>query len=221
MTVSTDPPQRPAKTTPVSDNHAARSYKPTPQQTRMQFDWVKFQRSLKTAQFQRCYFKIRKGRGGIACKIGCGLRNVGSDHSMRVLRDGEGLATVPVGDVRPEQAHAHQASPGGRRGAWPPPTGTHSGPAHQGNPRGRPEIRRCPEHQRDLIVEMGGIEPPAGCFWVCGVGAGKGLDFATKSRFFCLALNGCKTALCDVVCVSRDTRLKSPTGCPCARGWLS
>ena len=161
MTVSTDPPQRPAKTTPVSDNHAARSYKPTPQQTRMQFDWVKFQRSLKTAQFQRCYFKIRKGRGGIACKIGCGLRNVGSDHSMRVLRDGEGLATVPVGDVRPEQAHAHQASPGGRRGAWPPPTGTHSGPAHQGNPRGRPEIRRCPEHQRDLIVEMGGIEIPS------------------------------------------------------------
>ena len=42
-----------------------------------------------------------------------------------------------------------------------PPTGTHSGPAHQGNPRGRPEIRRCPEHQRDLIVEMGGIEIPS------------------------------------------------------------
>ena len=140
MTVSTDPPQRPAKATPVSDNHAARSYKPTPQQTRMQFDWVKFQRSLKTAQFQRCYFKIRKGRGGIACKIGCGLRNVGSDHSMRVLRDGEGLATVPVGDVRPEQAHAHQASPGGRRGAWPRCRWAAAGP-------GRASRSTTPSHQ--------------------------------------------------------------------------
>ena len=28
---------------PVSDNRAARSYKPAPQKTRMQFDWVKFQ----------------------------------------------------------------------------------------------------------------------------------------------------------------------------------
>ena len=140
MTVSTDPPQRPAKATPVSDNHAARSYKPTPQQTRMQFDWVKFQRSLKTAQFQRCYFKIRKGRGGIACEIECGLRNVGSDHSMRVLRDGEGLATVPVGDVRPEQAHAHQASPGGRRGAWPRCRWAAAGP-------GRASRSTTPSHQ--------------------------------------------------------------------------
>lgn len=33
-------------------------------------------------------------------------------------------------------------------------------------------------------VEMGGIEPPAGRFEVCGVRAGKGVDFAPKSRFF-------------------------------------
>ena len=155
MTVSTDPPQRPAKATPVSDNHAARSYKPTPQQTRMQFDWVKFQRSLKTAQFQRCYFKIRKGRGGIACEIECGLRNVGSDHSMRVLRDGEGLATVPVGDVRPEQAHAHQASPGGRRGAWPRCRWAAAGP-------GRASRSTTPSHQaRVWLFERAGRRPPA------------------------------------------------------------
>nr|DAN77671.1 MAG TPA: hypothetical protein [Caudoviricetes sp.] len=31
---------------------------------------------------------------------------------------------------------------------------------------------------------MGGIEPPAGRFRVCGVRAGKGPDFPPKSRLF-------------------------------------
>ena len=35
----------------------ARSYKPTPQKTRMQFDWERFQQRLKTLQFQRSEFK--------------------------------------------------------------------------------------------------------------------------------------------------------------------
>ena len=43
MTVSTPHGHEQAKATPVPDNHAARSYKPAPQKTRMQFDWVKFQ----------------------------------------------------------------------------------------------------------------------------------------------------------------------------------
>ena len=82
MSVSTRPPHRPAKAMAVShphrhqrakamavsDNHThglqapvvppAGTYAPTPQKTRMQFDWVKFQRSLKTLQFQRSDFKI-------------------------------------------------------------------------------------------------------------------------------------------------------------------
>ena len=58
----------PAKAMAVSDNRTPGlqapaapptcSYKPAPQKTRMQFDWVKFQRSLKTLQFQRSDFKI-------------------------------------------------------------------------------------------------------------------------------------------------------------------
>ena len=35
----------------------ARSYKPTPQKTRVQFDWERFQQRLKTLQFQRSEFK--------------------------------------------------------------------------------------------------------------------------------------------------------------------
>ena len=35
----------------------ARSHKPTPQKTRMQFDWERFQQRLKTLQFQRSEFK--------------------------------------------------------------------------------------------------------------------------------------------------------------------
>ena len=73
--VSTGPPHRPAKATPVSaearparakatrvsrDRSAtpARSHGHTPQKTRMQFDWMKFQRSLKTLQFRRSDFRI-------------------------------------------------------------------------------------------------------------------------------------------------------------------
>ena len=80
--------------------------KATIPQCRMQFDWKKFQQRLKTLQFQRCYFKIRKGRGGIACEIGCGLRNVGSDRSMRVLRDRGGQAAAPVGGGAGQRADA-------------------------------------------------------------------------------------------------------------------
>ena len=133
MTVSTGSPHRPAKATPVSDNHAARSYKPAPQKTRMQFDWKKFQQRLKTLQFQRCYFKIRKGRGGIACEIGCGLRNVGSDRSMRVLRDGGAWPRcrwATSGPGRTTHRHPNRleaaakpagqaAVPAGGGGAWP------------------------------------------------------------------------------------------------------
>ena len=73
--VSTGPPHRPAKAMPVSvearparakatavsrDRSAtpARSHGHTPQKTRMQFDWMKFQRSLKTLQFRRSDFRI-------------------------------------------------------------------------------------------------------------------------------------------------------------------
>ena len=41
--------------------------------------------------------QISKYFRGIACETGCRLRNVGSDHWMRVLRDGEGQAAAPVG----------------------------------------------------------------------------------------------------------------------------
>ena len=146
MTVSTCPRHRPAKATAVSDNHAARSYKPTPQQTRMQFDWVKFQRSLKTAQFQRCYFKIRKGRGGLHAKLGVG----------------SGMWEVTT---RCESCAMERAWPRCRWAAAGPGRASRSTtPSHQARvwrSRGRPEIRRCPEHQRDLIVEMGGIEIPS------------------------------------------------------------
>ena len=40
-----------------------------------------------------------------------------------------------------------------------PPAHTAARPIKAGNRR--PKIRRCPEHQRDLIVEMGGIEIPS------------------------------------------------------------
>jgi len=68
MTVSTDPPQRPAKTTPVSDNRVAGlraptatpagTYVPTPQKTRMQFDDANFQEQPETLKYQRSQFKI-------------------------------------------------------------------------------------------------------------------------------------------------------------------
>ena len=88
----------------------ARSYKPTPQKTRMQFDWERFQQRLKTLQFQRSEFKTRSSRRGIACEIDgrqqslAGLRadapsNI-SDQAPLVWRapEGlEGLAAVPVG----------------------------------------------------------------------------------------------------------------------------
>ena len=77
----------------------------------MQFDWVKFQRSLKTLQFQRSYFKIRKVRGGIACEIGCRLRNVGSDHWMRVLRDGGARLRYPWAAAGPGWASGQRAQP--------------------------------------------------------------------------------------------------------------
>ena len=72
----------------------------------MQFDWAEFQQSLKTAQFQRSDFNIRKDRGGIACEIGGGLRNVGSDHWMRVLRDGGSQAAVAVGGGTGRTTHS-------------------------------------------------------------------------------------------------------------------
>ena len=43
MSVSTPHGNERAKVPPVSDNRAARGYKPAPQKTRMQFDWVTFQ----------------------------------------------------------------------------------------------------------------------------------------------------------------------------------
>ena len=61
-------PFSPAKAMAVSDNRTpglqapaappAGIHAPTPQKTRMQFDWVKFQRSLKTLQSQRCKFNV-------------------------------------------------------------------------------------------------------------------------------------------------------------------
>ena len=127
MAVSTCPRHRPAKATPVSDNHTpgqqapatppASTYTPAPQKTRMQFDWVKIQQSLKTLQFQRSYFKIRKDRGGIACEIGCERKNVGSDHWMRILRD-EGARLRRPWAV---------AGPGcGTRGRWQGLAGQHT-----------------------------------------------------------------------------------------------
>ena len=62
-----------AQATAVSRERSATptpSHMPTPQKTRTQFDWVKFQRSLKTLQFQRCELMVRKSRRGIACEIG-------------------------------------------------------------------------------------------------------------------------------------------------------
>ena len=50
-----------AKATAVSRDRSAtpaRSHGHTPQKTRMQFDWMKFQRSLKTLQFRRSDFRI-------------------------------------------------------------------------------------------------------------------------------------------------------------------
>ena len=38
--------------------HQQASMRPLPTKTRMQFDWMKFQRSLKTLQFQRCEFNV-------------------------------------------------------------------------------------------------------------------------------------------------------------------
>ena len=56
---------------------------PTLQKSRMQFDWEKFQQSLKTLQFQRSQFKVLNSVGGIACEIGYGFRNVGSRGRVR------------------------------------------------------------------------------------------------------------------------------------------
>ena len=108
------------------------SHMPTPQKTRTQFDWVKFQRSLKTLQFQRCELMVRKSRRGIACEIG-ELSSDVHESCMRSLWDRGGAR------LRGPWA---AAGPGRLRGAAPGNTSAH--PPH-----------RCGGRRRDRRARAG------------------------------------------------------------------
>ena len=72
----------------------------------------------------------------------------GPEDQAAVPEGPEGQAAVPVGGGRARAGlEIDHSEPSGSRVAFraggPPPTGTHSGPTHQGNPRRRPEIRQA------------------------------------------------------------------------------
>ena len=102
-----------------------------------------------------------------------------TDNTLTTSPDRLEAAARPAGPGRASSRRAERSSRRGRRAGGQaarrpeicrgnkqqkragrrPPAHTAARPIKAGNRW--PKIRRCPEHQRDRIVEMGGIEPPS------------------------------------------------------------
>ena len=86
-----------------------------------------------------------------------------------------------AGPGRASRRRTEQSSRRGRLAGGPPPTGTHSGPAHQVRPHGTHNTRRHRQQKprnlkrsRGPVAEDGGFEPPRACtqhaFQACAIG---------------------------------------------------